>query len=339
MALGHNLTDQAETFLMRIIRGTGLTGLGGIYPVKEGIFIRPLIEIEKEEIETYLMERRVPFCIDRSNLDSRFLRNRIRIELLPFLKKRFSRKIISHIGKLSELIREEEELIEEIAENELKKIETEKDGIYGLDYRKLEKYPVALKRRILRSFIKRIKGNLRGITYTHIQSLLNLEKNKEVHLITGLKIRREGDLLYLKTEKSDKVVNYEYLLEENDEIEIKECELKFRTKVISSFDYSQLDFNDDYRGYLDYEKLKFPLLVRNRKNGDSYHPLGAPGKKKLKEIMRAKGIPLRERKNRPVFLSKNEIIWVLGLPVSEKYKVTPLTKKIFLIERIEETKS
>ncbi len=333
IALGHNLTDQAETFLMRIIRGTGLTGLSGIYPVKEGIFIRPLIEIEKEEIEAYLRERNIPFCIDRTNLDSRYLRNRIRIELLPFLKESFSQKIVSHLGKLSELIREENELIEKIAESELKKIEKKENGIYSIDYKKLESYPVALRRRILRCFIKKLKGDLRGITYKHIQSLLNLKKNKESCLIKGLKVKREGDLLFFKSE-IDKILDYAYYLDINDEIEIKECNLKFRTEVISSFDYRKLDFNDNYRGYFDFEKLKFPLLVRNRRNGDAYRPLGAPGRKKLKEIMRAKRIPLRERKSKPVFLSQNEIIWVLGLPVSEEYKVTSSTKKILLIERI-----
>ena len=333
IALGHNLTDQAETFLMRIIRGTGLTGLSGIYPVREGIFIRPLIEIEKEEIERYLKERKIPFCVDRTNLDSRYLRNRIRIELLPFLKERFSKKIISHLGKLSELIREENELIEKIAEEELKKIGKEENGVYYINYKKLEKYPVALRRRILRCFIKKLKGDLRGITYKHIQSLLNLKKNKESCLIKGLKIRREGDLLFLKSEEEE-IQDYAYYLNIDEEIEIKECNLKFRAKVISSFDYKKLNFDDNYRGYFDFDKLEFPLLVRNRKNGDAYRPLGAPGRKKLKEIMRAKRIPLKERKFKPVFLSQNEIIWVLGLPVSEEHKVTPLTKKILLIERI-----
>ncbi len=335
IALGHNLTDQAETFLMRIIRGTGLTGLSGIYPVKEEILIRPLIEIEKEEIEAYLKEKGVPYCLDKTNLDSRYLRNRIRLELLPFLKNRFSPKIISHFGRLSELVREEEELLEKIAQNELKKIEKEENRIYCIDYKKLSDYPIALKRRVLRCFIKKIKGDLRGITYQHIYSLLNLKENKESHLIKGLKIKRERDLLFVKLNKFDEIINYAYHLGQNDRVEIKECNLKFKTEVISSFNYSELEFNDNYRAYFDFEKLKFPLLVRNRKDGDSYRPLGAPGRKKLKEIMRAKRIPLRERKFKPIFLSQNEIIWVLGLPVSEYYKVTPLTKKVFLIEKID----
>jgi tRNA(Ile)-lysidine synthase len=80
--------------------------------------------------------------------------------------------------------------------------------------------------------------------------------------------------------------------------------------------------------------LKFPLLVRNRSEGDRYQPLGAPGQKKLKEIMRAKGIPLSERERRPVFLSEDKIIWILGLPVSEKFKVEEGTSDIFAIKKL-----
>ena len=79
-------------------------------------------------------------------------------------------------------------------------------------------------------------------------------------------------------------------------------------------------------------KLRFPLLIRNRRRGDRYQPLGAPGQKKLKEIMRAKGIPLSEREKRPVFLCGEEIVWVLGLPVSEKHKISEKTGKIFTVK-------
>jgi tRNA(Ile)-lysidine synthase len=95
----------------------------------------------------------------------------------------------------------------------------------------------------------------------------------------------------------------------------------------------KLSFNDRLGAYLDKSRLKFPLIVRSRRPGDRYRPLGAPGSKKLKELLRAKGVPLARRDTLPVFVSAGRIVWVPGLPVSEEHKVTELTKMIFVIEK------
>ncbi|MFQ6084063.1 MAG: tRNA lysidine(34) synthetase TilS [Candidatus Aminicenantia bacterium] len=333
IALGHTLTDQAETLLMRIIRGAGFTGLGSIYPVKDEIFIRPLIEIEREEIEEYLTVKNLTYCLDKTNLNTHYLRNRVRLELIPFLKNRFSERIISHLGHLTELIREEEAIIEEIAEKESKKVIKTKKETLLLDRELLSNYPLGLQRRILRNFILKLKGNLKGITFQHIQSLLQLKENKEVHLGEELTLRRENNLIFLKSKHRERIVEYCYFIDKNDKIEIKECGLEFKTEVMNQFYLSELRFDDNSHVYLDAAKLNFPLEVRNRKEGDKYQPLGAPGKKKLKEIMRAKRIPLLERSCRPVFLSQDKIVWVLGLPVAEQFKVTSSTKSILLIKK------
>ena len=110
--------------------------------------------------------------------------------------------------------------------------------------------------------------------------------------------------------------------------------MKFGGNRVRRTDSLSLDFENHIRAFLDLQKLRFPLLVRNRREGDRYQPLGAPGRKKLKEIMRAKGFPLSEREKRPVFLSGNEIVWILGLPVSEKFKIEAGTRDIFVIEKL-----
>ena len=91
------------------------------------------------------------------------------------------------------------------------------------------------------------------------------------------------------------------------------------------------EFDDKVKAYLDAENIQFPLQIRNRRDGDRYQPLGAPGRKKLKEIMRAKSIPLEEREKKPVFISGNEIIWVLGFPVAEKFRIHEKTKKVVVL--------
>jgi tRNA(Ile)-lysidine synthase len=333
IATGHTMTDQAETFLMRLIRGTGAKGLGGIYPVVAGKIIRPLIQVEREEITAYLAKRKLDFRVDESNFDRRFLRNKVRLELIPYLQKKFEPRIIHHLSRLASILREEDSLLDKIGIEKAKKCFIQKDNQILLDMKFISSLPLALKRRVSRHYIHKLKGNLRGISFADVEAVLKLKEGKECHLKKGLVLRREGGFIFLK-EESQPRIEYEQAWEEKDHLEIKELGLEFEGKKIEKSHSFPLKFDDENLAFLDWRKLQFPLLVRNRQEGDKYQPLGAPGKKKLKEIMRAKGIPLSEREKRPVFLSQNDIVWVQGLPVSERYKVKKNTDVIFMIERL-----
>jgi len=334
IATGHTMTDQAETLLMRIMRGSGLGGLTGIYPAVEGMIIRPLIQLEREEIASFLKERKIPYRVDESNFDRRFLRNRIRTELIPFIKNNFEPRIVAQLGKLASIWQEEEVLLKKITEEKAQTaIIKDKDSQLKLSHKHLICLPLALQRQVVRLFIKKLKGNLRGISFKDIEAVLNLKEGKECHLKKNLTLRREGRIIYLKPKKLPKV-EYQYRWPGHKKIEIKEIGLGFEGKKLAVQEVSSFNFNDKQNAYLDRSKLKFPLLIRSRKPGDCYQPLGAPGRKKLKEIMRAKGVPLSERDKHPVLISEGEIVWVYGLPVSEKYKITPQASRIFLIKKI-----
>ena len=330
IATGHTMTDQAETFLMRIMRGSGLRGLASIFPVVEGMIIRPLIRIEREEIEVYLKKEGKGFRVDESNFDRRFLRNRIRLMLVPCIKENFEPKIIPHIGKLVSILQEEEALLEKMAKEEAQKAILQNASQFQLDLKFVSSLPLGLARRVVRDFVLKSRGNLRGISFEDVESILRLDEGKERQLKKDLVLRRENDLVFLKREAPPRI-KFKYLWSGEKPLEIREVGLRFDGQKRKSEDSLSLDFNDDRIAFLDWEKLKFPLLVRNRKEGDRYQPLGAPGKKKLKEIMRAKGIPLQERVKRPVILSGEEIVWVLGLSVSEKFKVSNKTEEVFII--------
>lgn len=331
IATAHTMTDQAETFLMRLMRGSGAKGLGGIYPEVEGKIIRPLIQVEREEIKAYLAQRKLGYCVDESNFDRRFLRNRVRLELIPYLQKRFEPKIIRHLSRLASILREEEDLLERIGEERVKKAFIPENDQILLDMKFLSSLPLALKWRVLRQYIHKLKGDLRGISFSDVESILKLDEGKECHLKKNLVLRREGNYVFLK-KKSQPKIEYEQVWEEKNRLEIEELGLKFEGKKMKKGRFFPPKFDDENLAFLDWGKLQFPLLVRNRKEGDKYQPLGAPGKKKLKEIMRAKGIPLSEREKRPVFLSQDDIVWVQGLPVSEKFKVKKDTDIIFMIK-------
>jgi len=333
IATGHTMTDQAETFLMRLLRGSGTRGLGGIYPVVEGMVIRPLLQVKREEIEAYLAEQNIFYRIDESNFDRRFFRNRIRLELIPYLREKFDPRIIDHLSQTASILQEEDTLLEKIGKEKAGKAFLRKNDRILLDMRFLSSLPLALRRRILRNFVLEAKGNLRGISFSDVEAVLELGEGKECHLQKDLILRREESFVFLK-QKAKPKIEYEQVWKGESILEIEELGLKFKGKKIQHHHSLPHKINDERQAFLDWERLKFPLRVRNRKQGDKYRPLGAPGQKKLKEIMRAKGIPLSERGKRPVFLCGNDIVWVMGLPVSESYKVKKNTDIIFTIKKL-----
>jgi tRNA(Ile)-lysidine synthase len=333
IATGHTMTDQAETFLMRLMRGSGLRGLGGIFPLVEGTIVRPLIQVERQDIEAHLKAKGIEFRIDESNLDRRFLRNRIRLDLIPYIKKNFEPEIVSSLGRITSIIREEDSLLEKIAQEKTKKAVSKKNNRISLEVKPLSSLPRAMARRVVRDFISDLRGNLRAVSFEDVESVLCLREGKEFPLRKDHVLRREQGQIFLKSKLTPKI-RYEYRWEGKAPLEIKELKLKFEGKKVKGRNSIGLDFDDRARAFLDLGKLKFPLMVRDRREGDRYQPFGAPGQKKLKEIMRAKDIPLPERERRPVFLSGDKIVWILGLPVSEKHKVGKGTTDIFTVKKL-----
>ena len=180
-----------------------------------------------------------------------------------------------------------------------------------------------------------IKGDLRGIDFEDVDSALHLQEGKEVHLKKDLFLKREKGWISLK-EKERPSFHYDLEWNGKDPLVIPELGLVFegrREKRDRSLD---LRSDDRTRAVLDFKKLRFPLRVRSRKEGDRYRPCGAPGSQKVKEVMRARRIPPRERDCYPVFLSGEEIVWIFRLPVSESYKVIKDTDEVYRIDVREE---
>jgi tRNA(Ile)-lysidine synthase len=331
IATGHTMTDQAETVLMRLFRGSGLLGLGGIAPSLEGKIIRPLIEIERSEIEDYLRKRGLSHRVDESNFDRRFLRNRIRLDLLPELEKNYARGIEAHLARLASILREEESLLEAVTNGYARRAIFSRGGQPALDVRILSASPPALARRLVRRFLLTIKGDLRAVSFADVEDILGLENEKEKTLPKGLALKRGKDLIFVK-EQTPPAETFERSWNGRKTLRLAGAGLEVQAKNVKKSHASPFAFDDNRRAYLDFAKLGFPLLVRNRKPGDCYRPFGAPGRKKLKEIMRAKGIPEAARASRPVFVSGGKIIWVPGCPVAEAFMVKKSTKDVFLIE-------
>ena len=334
IATGHTMTDQAETVLMRLMRGTGLAGLAGIAPLVAGPpcpIIRPLLGLAGPDLRAWLETEGRPFREDASNRDGRFLRNRIRAELLPELARRYEPQIVAHLARLAGIVREDDELLHGFVRELLDEFVLRRRGSVELDLKTLPLLLPALARRVTREFLREIAGGLRDISYDDVASLLRLGEGKELTIRRGLVLRREAGRVGLK-KPALPARPYEERWDGRGALALAGAGLTLKGSMRKAAPRRRPVRNDDRRrADLDAAKLSFPLTVRSRKPGDLYRPLGAPGRKKLKEILRARGIPSGGRDRLPVVLSRGEIVWVPGLPIGERYRITDATAAVFSI--------
>jgi len=333
IATGHTLNDQAETFLIRLLRGSGPRGLAGIYPVHEGRIVRPLIDISRKEVEAYCRRKGLAFRTDETNLDDRYLRNKIRKRLVPYLERHYEPGLKVKLGRLASIFQEDESVLEDLTRVETARLIVRGDSGLALDARRLARLPRGLARRAVRAFIDETAGDLRRISFEDVEAVLDLGEGKELTLPKKLHLRREGGLIQAKTE-SPSPARYAILWDGRGALPVPSAGLTFFGGRLRKKGEAALAYDDKTSCFCDAGKLRFPLLVRTRREGDVYRPLGAPGKKKMKEILRAKRIPLSDRDTLPVFCSGGKIVWVPGLPVADDFKVSQDTKNIFAIHRV-----
>jgi tRNA(Ile)-lysidine synthase len=204
VALGHTEDDQAETFLLRLLRGAGTKGLASAYPVVEARFVRPLLEIGRAELRAWVAEKELPFREDESNRDQRFSRNRLRRKVMPHLVNEFNPALVSTLASSAALLRDEEDYLDSVALEEWKRIRREEEGngkTLDLSASALRELHVALQRRVVRLSLGHLRGDLRGIHRRHVESVLSLlgpsKSGRELHL-PGVRVARSFDRLELK---------------------------------------------------------------------------------------------------------------------------------------------
>jgi len=328
IALGHTMDDQAETLLLNLLRGSGHTGLGAIMPVNES-FIRPLIECSKEEILAYLDQNKLSYCVDSSNLEPLYQRNKIRLELLPLLAKDYNPNIRETLFRTSLILQQEDLYLESQAQRHTG--HTLKSGRRGeviLNLKEFEKVPAALKPRILREAIKRVKGNLLQLNFIHISDMLDLIQNKPTGSSLNLPeitvYKDYGRLRFFKG-KAPGIEMQFGSPEEEAEYVIKKSVLE-RDRPLSFYRATH------DTAYFDFEKISGPLYVRTRKSGDRFFPQGARGHKKLSDFFIDQKVPREMRDKIPLLVNRGKIIWVVGYRVSEEAKVSFRTRKILKVE-------
>lgn len=208
IAVGHNKDDQAETVLMRIIRGSGMVGLGGMNPVKDmqGIkIIRPLIEISRCEIEDFMKANGLAYRYDSSNKETVFTRNRIRHELIPYLEKNFNPNVKDVLANMAEVLRLENDFLERFAKRKFRSASKIKVGEILIDIKRFKRQQEAIRKRILRAALQELKGDLRRFTYQHWKEMQELIEKRPVNSIVdlpgGINIMKNRTTLSLTLER------------------------------------------------------------------------------------------------------------------------------------------
>jgi tRNA(Ile)-lysidine synthase len=333
IALGHNFNDQAETVLIRLIRGSGSLGLSGIPPVKDKI-IRPLIDIKKEEIEAFLKKKKIPFRIDSSNLRTDYLRNKVRLKLLPILRKEYNPKIEEVLNRTTSILRAEERYINQKAEKAYPKVMLrEQNDKIILDSRNFLDYDDSIKRFMIRNCVKQLKGDLIELTFDKVESLLNLthqgKSGKRIDLLTNLygDVTKDYITIYKKKTKE-----FNYALSLPGKREIKKLKVSIDSQILSSPSRKNIKNQDKWTAFLDMNKLKLPLRLRSRMNGDRFRPLGMKGTKSVADYLVDTKIPRCDRDEVMLLTSRNNIAWLVGYRISEDFKVTNKTEKIIKIQ-------
>jgi tRNA(Ile)-lysidine synthase len=330
IALGHNLDDQGETVIMRLLRGTGPLGLAGIPPKRENRIIRPLIHLTREEILSYLNEQGLSYKSDRSNLDQAHLRNKIRLGLMPLLLE-YQPRLLGHLSHLAEVLREEGDYLDKEAHRWISREGAVSKGQTSIPIPSLLLLPRAMRYRIIRRILMDLRGNLRRINWNHVKALDTLMRSARpqgtLNLPRGIIAKKTYDTLVIGLEIPFQPGPFRYVLEGPGQVYLKETHQTLSLTEISP--ESAIDLGKDPETvYLDEGMVHFPLIVRNMRPGDRLMPLGMKGRKKLKDFFIDEKIPSETRWKTPLLVSCESILWVCGYRMDERFKVTEDTKRI-----------
>ncbi|MFA5078915.1 MAG: tRNA lysidine(34) synthetase TilS [Dehalococcoidia bacterium] len=342
VAIGHTRDDQAETTLMHILRGSGIQGLRGLRPAAhipygdrdDGIWIiRPLLEINRGEVEAYCAAVSLQPRKDETNDQMRFLRNRIRAELLPLLRQ-YNADIDSALLRLADLAGEDTDFIDEQAVAVCNSLVTDEGRITCLDSGKLRGLPLALQRRVFRTMIERACGSLRDIESVHIDALVRLlfsSTGRSVYLPGGTVVTNERNRMVV-TAPGTAACPWPVL--DSDHALNIPGETKLPGWLVSATVMSENFFKDDdiFSASFDLDSVGSRLSVRGRRAGDRFRPLGMAHSRKLQDFMVDSSIPRSWRDSVPIVYSPQQIVWIVGWRIDDRAKVTTATRKVLRLD-------
>ncbi len=334
IAVAHNANDQAETVLMRIMRGTGLEGLTGIKPKREDGVIRPILCLNRKEIEGYCEEKKLNPRIDASNYERIYSRNKVRLDILPYMKEHFNKDIIDTFNRMTLLLQKDNEFIEEYSkkcynENYDKKLKVSKELFK-------KEMDAIITRVVIRAF-KEISNSHQNFEMKHIYEIVNLAgkgTGKKINLTNRIICENlYGDIIFSIKNTGKKNISKDYEIRINkdelvNKITFDNYDITF--EIVDNKKEGNFPKNNLIKLF-DYDNIKKEIVIRYRKDGDKIVPLGMNGSKKLKDIFIDLKISREYRDSIPILCFDDKISWVVGCKTSQLFKVTKDTKKILKI--------
>lgn len=325
IALGHTRTDLAETVLLHLLRGAGPGGLRGILAL-DPPYIRPLLGVSREETRRFCREHSIPFHDDPTNQDTRFLRNAIRLELLPQLS-RYNPRVEEALSRAAELWAGAEEALDWAAARALAEV---RDGEV-LCLERLGALPKGVQALVVRTAAAEALGGPQELTRKHVEGILGLLSHTEAGetvLPGGLRVRVEGG--HLSFGPKAPVVPFERDLPLMGETSFPDLGWRFCLSRIPR----PLDLRtpSPFIAHVDPQGIAPPLIIRTRRPGDRLRPLGMTGEKKVKELLMEAKIPASERDRWPLVCDQRGIVWVVGVRISEEHKVPDGAREVLKME-------
>ncbi len=329
IAVAHHLNDQAETFLMRLCRGTGMQGLSAMRPVR-GNLIRPLLFCTRQEIEEYCKKEGLVWQEDSTNFEEIYTRNKIRHQVLPLLETVHEGSTL-HLAQTAALLAEENDFFMEEGKKYLERVLLSKNPM-TLDRNAILALHPAMQKRVLRMALESVYGSLRNISAAHIADLLSLlkkETGKKINLPKGVQAENAYKTLILAKQKKEKQPSgFSYVLPQNGQTVIPEAGVLVETSL--STEKNVVFSADDYTNVFDYDKIKQVLCCRSRKQGDRIYL--KEGSKKLKDYFIDRKIPRQERDLALLVATGSQVIWILGRYVSPFYLANDETKQFLSVQ-------
>jgi tRNA(Ile)-lysidine synthase len=356
IAVAHTADDQAETVLAHLMRGTGLTGLGGIHPMAGSVF-RPLLGARRSEVREFLRAKKQNWREDATNLDTTKMRARIRKKLLPLLEKQFQPAIVNHLATLADLAREDEALFDAAVQECATRLIHRSEGGARIavgdllnPWKKKESNTKStgdtepaektrgLSKRMVRNIVESIKQRVGQLGARHVDAVMELaesgQSGSELSLPGGVEVRKErSELIFCaariaaETAACDAPREYEYnidLASGGAEMRVTQLRCVFRLRVID-WPPQRGETSDD-RAVLDRDRLRMPLVLRNWRPGDRLRPLGHQNAHKLKRLLNEKHISRSERDGWPVLTSDGVLAWARGFSVAAEFAANERTR-------------
>ena len=307
VATAHNANDQAETILFRLMRGTGLEGLGGIKTKRNNI-IRPILCLSRQEVEEYIERNQLKPRIDKTNFEKIYNRNKIRLDILPYIKENFNDDIVQTLNRMASLLQKDNEFIEELSFEAYKKYCIEKQEYFIIKGEVFTKNEVVVTR-VIRNAITRFSKTHYDFEMKHIYEIYNLAKSgtgKVVDLPNKIYAENIYGDIYIKNRIDKKSINYDtsevnILINDIDNKIVEFGEYSFEFNILDNNRQMKLNLkHNNFEKYFNFDKIQKDIIIRTRKDGDKIIPLGMTGSKKIKDIFINMKIPKEQREIIPM---------------------------------------